>query len=131
MDILLQKDTLKKIQNGKASLEELTIYTQLTMSLKKYKTIGPHVRVAMKMKERGKSVGKGMIIQYVITKRTGSISDRAEPVEDVKEGEYDPDYYVNNQILPVAMRVLSALGISEQEVLSGKRQAKLGKWFEK
>jgi len=127
----LVRDTLKKVQDGKASIEELTIYTQLTMPLKEYKAIGPHVRVAQKMKARGRPVGEGMIVQYVITKGSGSISDRAEPIEDVKEGEYDPDYYVNHQVLPAAMRVLSALGISEQEVLSGKRQAKLEKWFGK
>jgi len=125
----LVRDTIKRLQNKKATLEELTIYTQLVKPLSAYEAIGPHVKVARKMKDRGRPVGEGMIIEYIITKRSGSISDRAEPVEDVKEGEYDPDYYINHQVLPAAMRVLSALGITEQQVLLGKIQAKLGKWF--
>jgi DNA polymerase I len=127
----LVRDTVKRLKTGKASLEELTIYTQLVKPLSKYEQIGPHVKVAKKMKERGRPVEEGMIIEYIITKKSGSISERAEPFEDVKRGDYDPDYYINNQILPAAMRVLSALGITEQQVLSGKIQAKLGKWFEK
>jgi len=129
--VKLVRDTIRRIQEGKVSIEELTIYTQLTMPLSQYRAIGPHVRVAQKMKERGRPVGEGMIIQYVITPGPGSISERAEPVEDVKEGEYDPDYYTNHQVLPAAMRVLSALGITEQQILSGKVQAKLGEWFRK
>jgi len=127
----LVRDTIKRLNKKKATLEELTIYTQLVKPLSVYEAIGPHVKVARKMKDRGRPVGQGMIIEYIITKRSGSISDRAEPLEDVKEGEYDPDYYINHQVLPAAMRVLSALGITEQQVLSGKIQAKLGKWFKK
>jgi len=127
----LVRDTIKRLHDKKAKLEELTIYTQLVKSLSQYEAIGPHVKVARKMRDRGRPVGEGMIVEYIITKRSGSISDKAEPVEDVKEGEYDPDYYINHQVLPAAMRVLSALGITEQQVLSGKIQAKLGKWFKK
>ena len=127
----LVKDTIKRLKTGKAPLEELTIYTQLVKPLSEYEAIGPHVKVARKMRDRGRPVGEGMIVSYIITKRSGSISDKAEPLEDVKEGEYDPDYYINHQVLPAAMRVLSALGITEQQVLSGKIQAKLGKWFKK
>lgn len=124
------RNTIKKIQEGKVSLDELTIHTQLTMPLSAYKQIGPHVKVAQKMRQRGRPVGEGMIIEFIITKDGGSISDRAEPFEDVREGGYDPDYYINHQVLPAAMRVLSALGITE-EALKGKTQTKLGKWFER
>jgi DNA polymerase I len=127
----LVRDTIKRLKTGKATLEELIIYTQLTKPLSKYKQIGPHVKVAKKMKKRGRPVKEGMIIEYIITKKGKSISDRAEPLEDVKQGEYDPEYYINHQILPAAMRVLQALEITGQQVLSGKIQAKLGEWFEK
>jgi len=123
------RDVINKLKQGKVKLSELAIYTQLTMPLSEYKQIGPHVKVAMKMKERGRFVGEGMIVQYIITKGKGSISERAEPLEDVKEGQYDSDYYINNQVLPAAMRVLQALDISEDDVLSGKKQFKLKNWF--
>ncbi len=127
----LVRDMIKRLNEKKATLEELTIHTQLVKPLSEYEAIGPHVKVARKMKDRGRPVGEGMIVEYIITKRSGSISDRAEPLDDVKEGEYDPEYYINHQVLPAAMRVLSALGITEQQVLSGKIQARLGKWFKK
>lgn len=129
--VKLVRNTIKRIQTGKAEIEELTIYTQLVKPLSAYEQIGPHVKAAMKMKEKGRPVGEGMIIEYVITKGSGSISDRATPVEDVKERDYDPDYYINHQVLPAAMRVLQALDLTEQQVLSGKIQAKLGEWFKK
>jgi DNA polymerase elongation subunit (family B) len=127
----LVRDTIKKIQDGKAILEELMIYTQLVKPISTYESIGPHVKVAKKMRDRGKPIGEGMILNYIITKKPGSISDKAEPTEDVKEGDYDSDYYINHQVLPAAMRVLSALGLTEQQVLSGRIQTSLGKWFEK
>ena len=129
--VQLVRETIKKIKTGNVKLEELTIFEQITRPLSSYEQIGPHVRAAEKSKAKGRSVGEGSVIGFVIVKGSGSISDRATPVEDVKEGDYDPDYYVNNQVLPAAMRVLKALEITEQQVISGKIQANLGKWFEK
>lgn len=125
------RDVIKRIKEGKVKLDELIIYTQLTMPLSEYKQIAPHVRVAMKMKQRKKPVIEGMVVEYIITKGSGSISERAEPVEDVKEDQYDPDYYINNQVLPAAMRVLQALNITEEDVLNMVGQIKLKDWFKK
>ena len=129
--VQLVRDTIKKIKEGKVGLEELTIFEQITRPLSAYEAIGPHVKAAQKSKARGRSVGEGTVIGFVITKGSGSISDRAEPVEDVKPNRYDPDYYVEHQILPAAMRVLKALGYSEQEILSGKIQKKLEGYLKK
>ena len=74
---------------------------------------------------------RGSLIAFVIVKGSGSISERAEPVEDVKPNQYDPDYYVEHQILPASMRVLKALGYSEEEVMGGKIQKKLDAWTKK
>ena len=125
------RETIKKIKEGKVSLEDLTIFEQITRPLSQYEQIGPHVKAAKKARDRGRPVGEGIIIGFVIVKGSGSISDRAEPVEDVKPNQYDPNYYINHQILPAAMRVLKALGYTEQEVLSGKIQKKLEGFFKK
>lgn len=127
--VKLVRDTIKKIKEGKIPLEELTIFEQITRPLSDYEQIGPHVKAAQKAKARGRPVGEGTVVGFVITKGSGSISDRAEPVEDVKPNNYDPDYYVGHQILPASMRVLKALGYTDQEVLSGKIQKKLGIWL--
>lgn len=129
--VQLVRDTIKKIKEGKVPLEELTIFEQITRPLSAYEAIGPHVKAAKKSKARGRPVGEGTVIGFVITRGSGSISDRAEPVEDVKPNNYDPDYYIGHQILPASMRVLKALGYTEQEVLSGKIQKKLEGFLKK
>jgi len=129
--VQLVRDTIKKIKDGDVKLEDLVIFEQVTRPLSEYEQIGPHVKAAQKAKSRGRPVGEGSVIGFVIVKGSGSISDRAEPIEDVKPNQYDPDYYINNQILPASMRVLKALGYTENQVLSGKVQASLGEWFKK
>jgi len=129
--IQLVRDVIKKIKEGKVSLDELTIFEQITRPLSQYEQIGPHVRAAQKAKARGRPIGEGSVIGFVIVKGMGSISDRAEPVEDVKPNQYDANYYIKHQVLPAAMRVLKALGISEQEVVSGKVQRKLDGFLKK
>jgi DNA polymerase elongation subunit (family B) len=104
-----------RINRGEVDTKELVIYTQLTKPLKSYEQIGPHVAAAMKYAARGQAVKAGSVIGYIITRGEGSISERAEPFEYAQS--YDPDYYINNQILPAAMRILSGLGLSEDDVL--------------
>ncbi len=66
-----------------------------------------------------------MTLPYIITSKPGSISQKAELYSLVKEGDYDVSYYINNQVLPAALRVLSALDIEEKELLGGGKQKKL------
>ncbi|MBC7190396.1 hypothetical protein H5U35_09405, partial [Candidatus Aerophobetes bacterium] len=54
---------------------------------------------------------------FVITKGEGSISERAEPVEDVKIEDVDENYYIENQIIPASLRVLTVLGVSKEKLL--------------
>ncbi len=127
--INLVRETISKIESGKIDKNDLIIYTQLTMPLSSYKQMSSHVKVALSMEKKGHLISEGMIIQYIITKGKGSISDRAKYIEDVKDNEYDPEYYINNQVLPAAMRVLQALELTEDIILKGLTQPKLVDWF--
>jgi len=108
---------IKKLNERKISLKDLILYEQLTKPLSEYKAIGPHVVAARKIKERGRPIGEGMVIMFVITKGKGSISERAEPIEDVNVKDIDNDYYIHHQIIPAALRVLTVLGVTEEELL--------------
>jgi DNA polymerase I/DNA polymerase-2 len=123
--VQMVQETIKKIKEGKVELEDLAIFEQITRPLSQYEQIGPHVKVAQKARDRGRPVAEGSVVGFVITKGKGSIAERAEPIEDVKPGQYDPDYYIHHQILPASMRVLKALGITEEEILSGKKQKRI------
>lgn len=117
------RNTIRAIKNGKVKLEDLIIYTQLTKPISEYEQIGPHVKVAKKIMERGGVIGEGSTIAYIITKGPGSISERAEPVEDAKD--YDAIYYINHQVIPAAMRILSDFGFDENDLLGEEKQKSL------
>lgn len=128
--VRLVRRIIKSLREGKVEMEQLIIYTQLTKSIKEYEQIGPHVAVAKKIIERGGQIREGATISYIVTPGEGSISERAEPAEEAKE--YDPDYYINNQVLPAALRVLSGLGYQEGDFLKtsrSKEQLSLSKYM--
>jgi len=129
--VQMVRDVVEKLKNGEVTLEDLIIYEQITKPLATYKAIGPHVKAAQKAMARGRPVGEGVVVGFVIVKGKGSISDRAEPAEDVKPNQYDPEYYIGHQVLPASMRVLKALGYTEEEVLEGKIQKKLVGFLQK
>ncbi len=119
--VKIVRETLKRIRSGDVSMDNLVIFSQLTRPIDQYEQVGPHVAAAVKAMDRGRHIKAGSIISYVITKGTGTISQRAEPSEDAKD--YDPEYYIHNQVMPAAMRILSGLGFSEEEILSGKKES--------
>lgn len=122
--VKIVREQVEALRKG-VPIEKVTILSQLTRDVKNYKQVGPHVAAAKKMLARGKKVRAGMIVEYVITPGSGSISSRAEPAEDAKE--YDPEYYINNQVMPACMRVLEAFGYDKAKILNN--QSKLQKWF--
>jgi DNA polymerase I/DNA polymerase-2 len=111
------QEIIKKLKEKKIPLKDLIIIEQLTKPLTEYKAIGPHVVAARKIKERGRPIGEGMPIMFIITKGKGSISERAEPFEDVVLKDVDNDYYITHQIVPAALRVLTVLGVTEEQLL--------------
>jgi len=110
------KEVVKRIKSGEVSLSELAINTQITRGLGEYVQPGPHIVAARKAMKKGFDFRQGSIVTYIITKKGGSISDKAEVIDFVEEGNYDADYYINNQVLPAVMRILEALGYSEDEL---------------
>ena len=86
----------------------------------------PHVEVAKKLTKAGWPVARGDRVGYVIVKGPGKLYRRAEPYSKVSLNDVDYDSNVENQVLPVARRILSVLGVSEQEIVAGRSaQAKL------
>jgi len=107
------RGVVSRLRKKDVKLKDLVIYEQLTKPINEYRQISPHVIAARKMLERGEVVGEGSVIMFVITKKGKSISDKAEPVEHVSINDIDENYYIEHQILPAALRVLSVLGIDE------------------
>jgi DNA polymerase I len=122
--------TTREVLEGKVSLEDLIIYTQLKMPIESYRSIGPHVVAAKKLRAKGHVIEPGMIIAYIEAKGPGSISERAVPVEEFKGKEYDADYYVEHQILPAVMRIMEVLGYRGEDLrYAREKQIRLTKFM--
>ncbi len=123
------KSVIEDIKNGNVKLEDLVIHTQLTKGPYEYTQMAPHVLAARKSIKKGRDVGRGSIIRYVVVKGREPISKRAEPIEDVDVSKYDPNYYIENQVLPAVGRIIEALGYSEEEILHKEKQSSLDAFF--
>jgi len=124
------KDIISKLRANKISAEDVSIYTQLTRNIESYESIGPHVAAAMKATKKGRKFSAGQMIKYIVTKGEGSISDRSYIMDDVKEAnyQYDPEYYINNQVIPAVEKIFEVMGYSKDELL-GKLQTTLAGFF--
>lgn len=126
------KKVLKKIKNGQVDKKEMIIHTQITKPLDQYKQVGPHVVAARKIEEHGIKVTRGTIIQYIIVKGKGSISQRAVPYEYSEGYEYDKDYYIHNQLIPAIERIMYSFGYTKkdlEDMARGEVQQSLDAFF--
>ncbi|MEM2878345.1 MAG: DNA-directed DNA polymerase [Candidatus Hadarchaeales archaeon] len=120
----------RDIQEGRVALEDLVIYTQLKMPIESYRSVGPHVVAAKRLRSLGRKVEPGMMIAYIVVRGHGSISERSYPLEMLGGRSYDPEYYISNQVLPAVMRIMEVLGYSEDDLkFTKERQTGLDKFF--
>ncbi|MDD3083895.1 MAG: DNA polymerase domain-containing protein, partial [Candidatus ainarchaeum sp.] len=120
---------IKELKTGKVKKEELSIITMLKRKVEDYNSIGPHVAAAKKAIEKGKDISIGSLLSFIITKNGKSISEKAELEEFVSEGNYDEEYYIQNQIMPAVIKILRELGYSEEDLIQGGKQSGLKQWF--
>lgn len=119
----LVKDTIERMKEGEVPVEKLRIYTQMKKKPENYESTAPHVEAAKKAIERGEEISPGDTIDYVITSGAGNISSRAELAKYAED--YDADYYIDNQIVPVSMRVLKVFGYTSDQLKGKGKQSGL------
>ena len=120
------KDVVKRLKDGKVPLKELVVNTQLRKGIDAYDSKSPELSAAKKAVERGQKTRDEVehaVIGYVITKSGKSISDKAELEEFAQD--YDPDYYIDHQVLPATMRILKELDFTEEELKDFGKQKRL------
>jgi DNA polymerase I len=123
------KEIIQKIKEREINKEELMIRTQLKKPLSEYKSISPHVVAAKKMIEQEIPISIGNLIEYYISQpppnsKKKLVRDRVKLPEE--KGEYDIEYYLNNQILPAIENIFNVLKINTKELIDGKKQTTLG-----
>ncbi len=121
------KEVVNDLRKGEVEIDKLIIKTQLQKEIGSYDSVGPHVAVAIRMKEKGEEVAVGSVISYVVGSGAGRIRDKAVLPSDAKD--YDADYYINNQVVPSVEKILDVFGYSKEDILAGKGQKKLDGFF--
>ena len=127
--VKIVRNVIKNIKKGKISLEDLVIHTQLTKNPEEYVQSAPHVMAAKKALKKGRKVGPGTIIQYIVVRGREPISKRAVPLEDADISQYDPSYYIDNQVLPAVSRIIEAIGYLKEDILHKEKQSSLDAFF--
>ena len=103
------------LRSLKADKKMLVITTQLQQEITSYEIHSPAVTAAKRMQQLGYNVKPGIIVSYVIVKGADMISNRAKIPEEITEGEYDPEYYVEHQVIASVEKIFEAV---ERQVLS-------------
>jgi DNA polymerase I len=101
----------------KVPYKDLIIWKTLTKKPEEYEVRAPHVEAAKKLMKEGYELSMGDKIGYVITTGGGKLYEKAKPYALASYDEADTEYYVTNQVLPAALRILVMFGIEESALL--------------
>jgi len=119
------KKAIKDLKEGKVKKEDLIIISKIRKGISDYSAIGPHIAAVNKAKKEGIEIDVGTLVEYIITKTGKTISEKAQLAELSKEGDYDIDYYIRNQILPSVSNIFSVFKYDENKLLQEPTQKKL------
>ncbi|KUK44269.1 MAG: DNA-directed DNA polymerase [Methanothrix sp.] len=116
------------LQNDSEILDDLILTRRYTKSSSAYKNKQPHVQLAEKMRARGGPIPSvGDRVPFVILRGKGLFVDRAEDPSYSLENDLkiDTDYYIEKQILPPLLRLLSPFGVSREQLVCSPEQQRL------
>jgi len=133
LEIMLREEDLEKakreaieyvqrfisdLREGKVPYDDLIIWKEITRPLEEYKARGAHIEAAKRMIEAGWELEPGDKVGFVILKGEGKLYQRSSPYFMASLEDVDLEYYVRNQVLPAALRILSVFGVREEDLLS-------------
>ncbi len=110
------RSSIQELRHGKVSTRELTIWKTLSKPIEQYEVRAPHVEVAKQLVKQGWDISVGDKIGYVITRAKGKLFEKAKAYSMVSPDEVDAEYYVTNQVLPAALRILEVFGVKESDL---------------
>jgi len=105
------------LRERKILYSDLIIWKTLTKPVEEYAVKAPHVEAAKLLKKEGWDLTVGDKIGYVIVSGSGRLYERVKPYFLATYPEVDIEYYVTNQVIPAASRILSLFNVKEEELL--------------
>ena len=74
------------------------------------------------LKEKGWRLTGGDKVGYVILEGKGRLYNRVKPYVFAKPDEVDVDYYITNQVVPAAARILGFLRCNRSRIAQRKQK---------
>ncbi len=116
------RSVVADLKDRKVPLHDLIIWKTLTKAPEEYAIKAPHVEAAKMLKEKGWRLTGGDKVGYVILEGKGRLYSRVKPYVFAKIDEVDADYYITNQVLPAAARILVFFSVTEAELLKETKE---------
>ncbi|MEM3612578.1 MAG: DNA polymerase domain-containing protein [Candidatus Bathyarchaeia archaeon] len=113
-----------ELRQRRVPYRDLIIWKTLTKPVEEYAVKTPHVEAARMLMEKGWKLAMGDKVGYVVVAGTGRLYERVKPYMFASYDEVDIEYYVTNQVVPAAARVLECFGITEEQLLTAKASDK-------
>lgn len=115
--LAILRSYVEKTRRRSLPVEYFVVWKTLSKPIDEYKVRAPHVEAARKLSAKGVKLRPGYRVGYVITERpTRRLYEKAEPHLFVKPEDVDVEYYIENQIVPAAMRILKVLGVKKEQI---------------
>ena len=119
------------VKEHKIPYKDFIIWKTLTKSPEEYEVRAPHVEAARLLKKQGLDLTLGDKIGYVIVKGEGKLYTKAKPYVLVAAEDLDIEYYITNQVVPAAARILSLFNVKEEELFSKPSRTNLSDFLPK
>ncbi len=117
---------IREIKDKKVDIKKLIIKTQVKKEIEAYEAYTPHVEIAKRMMAKGIPVRPGTLVEYIVCEtkdKKAKIREKVKMPNEVKDREYDAEYYINNQILPAVESIFNVFGITKKEILESKQKS--------
>jgi DNA polymerase I len=116
------RTVIKELRQRKVPFQDLIIWKTLTKAPEQYAIKSPHVEAARMLKEKGWHLAGGDKVGFVILTGKGRFYSRVKPHVFANYSEVDVGYYITNQVVPAAARILGFFGVTEKELISENKE---------
>ncbi len=123
------RQCVSDLRQKKVPYRDLIIWKTLTKPAEEYEVKAPHVEAAKILMKEGWELSLGDKIGYVIVTGSGRLYEKAKPYVLASYDEIDTEYYVTNQVVPAASRILAVFNIGEEELLLSKAPKTLSEFM--
>jgi len=122
------KQYISDLRLRKVSYRDVVIWKSLTKPVEEYAVKAPHVEAAKLLLKEGWKLSMGDKVGYVITVGSGKLYEKAKPYFLTSYDKVDIEYYVANQVVPAASRILAMFDILEDKLLPPTKTKQLDRF---